>query len=938
MIWTTILVLALITALIVSLGFTVYVKLFEKKYTRERFAFASLTASTSLVLYAMAQVTSHQPLQERIFVTIANLAGYPLPEPEPITSSGKALVILLAAFGMFIIHLLNRSINQWHGQVSVDDYARVQEHRSRPWIQDGIDEGTRVLKGAPQRKTRALTKQLALQAVLETPTPNFVWHEHARELVTLWASTIRFSTQHDGGWNSVAKCWKGRDTSRGSIVFLFCYSSQIGDAEQKNIADFLARFPSRSDFRILIATRTGNDKSTISINGNEAEILSERFLLDNLVDFTDYIFEVTRRVEEMKLPDSDLHIPDIYVESELTGEADAPPVGFEKLLFDWVVEPVGSHLAILGEYGQGKSTGALMFVYHYLQQGYNFKTGRIPILLELRGKSPANLSPVELLSAWAQQYQIHALALMKLLIAGRLVLVFEGFDEMANISDVEQRIDHFRKLWLFAYPNAKLAFTGRPNLFFQRKEIDVVFRGNAAGNESPCKVFHLKPFSSSQISESLRWLDVEKRDDILRVATSNSQLFDIVSRPSLLYIVGLLWTQLRDLLAGTITSADVIGRFVEHSFKRQRDKEALGSPPFMALTEGERRYFHEGIAYEMATMRAPNQITDTEFVGCIRRLYETYPKEGHLIQPGVDEKKLAPLETRLHGFDNDAAIDIIATDVRTHGILVNDLSRPSTYKFAHKSFFEYLAAKVAASQLLGQDRQFYGAIRAANEKQADLSQSREMLAFFGEIIVARFKRSPDSNSTSIEAMVFDRMIGLDALPRIVKAPTRFLIIFAYKIDTIFDGILFLWVEFVRYSLEKIIHIRGKSTSVPSTDATQPAPDTTNNVGNTEFVRLSNNTAARGMGSLMIAIGCLFSSLCALIAFCLVESPGLIQSKALIGSTTITICVAATSKYVGRYLERWALCLRYGGRTEEHLAALIGKRCLRRVLRKLDETI
>ena len=41
--------------------------------------------------------------------------------------------------------------------------------------------------------------------------------------------------------------------------------------------------------------------------------------------------------------------------------------------------------------------------------------------------------------------------MLKLLIAGRLILIFEGFDEMANVADLEQRIDQFRALWRFSY-------------------------------------------------------------------------------------------------------------------------------------------------------------------------------------------------------------------------------------------------------------------------------------------------------------------------------------------------------------------------------------------------------------------------------------------------------------------------------------------------------
>ena len=112
----------------------------------------------------------------------------------------------------------------------------------------------------------------------------------------------------------------------------------------------------------------------------------------------------------------------------------------------------------------------------------------------------------------------------------------------------------------------------------------------------------------------------------------------------------------------------------------------------------------------------------------------------------------------------EGAIESIATDVRTHGVIVNDPARPGTYKFAHKSFFEFLAAKAAAYQLLGIDKEFYGSIRAASGKPLDMTRSGEMLAFFGQIVVSNFERDRSVQSRSVERMLFDRMLGIDRAP------------------------------------------------------------------------------------------------------------------------------------------------------------------------------
>ena len=105
-----------------------------------------------------------------------------------------------------------------------------------------------------------------------------------------------------------------------------------------------------------------------------------------------------------------------------------------------------------------------------------------------RGKSPATLQPIELLGAWAAQRGLNPQALMKLLIAGRLILIFKGFDEMAEVGDTEARLKHFRNLWRFCYPGSKLAFTGRPNLLLDQQERRAALGIDESSGSGPSQV------------------------------------------------------------------------------------------------------------------------------------------------------------------------------------------------------------------------------------------------------------------------------------------------------------------------------------------------------------------------------------------------------------------------------------------------------------------
>jgi predicted NACHT family NTPase len=345
----------------------------------------------------------------------------------------------------------------------------------------------------------------------------------------------------------------------------------------------------------------------------------------------DYFLNLKNRVEFDCLPDSELKLPDIYVPSALKGEDNQEIAeDLETYLQNWLNEAGQRQLALLGEYGQGKSTGTLMFSHHLVQQ-YNGKPPRIPILVELRGKSPKTLQPLELLSVWASNYRIDPKALMKLQQAGRLLLIFEGFDEMAEVSDSEAHRNHFCSLWKFCYPKAKILMTGRPNFFLDTHELRALLGIDQSTATSPyVQALYLQFFSQAQIEASLRTATAQNRQEISQLAAQDDKFYDIVARPSLLYIVNQLWDK-SELRARQqdVNSALVIGLFIQHSYKRQTEKIRDGRQ-FMVLNEAERSYFMDGIAAFMAKEKLPNQITLDKFNQIVEQLYAVIPEEFFL--------------------------------------------------------------------------------------------------------------------------------------------------------------------------------------------------------------------------------------------------------------------------------------------------------------------
>lgn len=729
-----------------------------KENTREQYAFRCLSTISALAVLCIASISSKTSLFDQILSLIARISGNPIPDTPPAPVSEHILLVVIFAV---ITLYISKSHENWNGKISADEEERRRMKRATGMLVQGVDEAVRLVKHRPQRKIYVNDKRL--DSVTIPSEPNLVWHDHARELFELWMPVSRFPNDGSVTWNNREKTWHGRDKAKKQPIYIYCDDSIIDTRALQNFKAYTKTITTGPANLYAIVKSYPADLTLVDGYGSKNGItfLSEDYLYSQIVDFSDYYNDIVRRVEVDAFAGSDRVIKNIYtpssVSSDPTGTRIVSP-DFGQYLSEWSCAPAGKQVAIMGEYGQGKSTGALMYVYDSYKSDFSRTNSRIPILIELRGKSPANLSPAELLGAWAQQYQLQAAALMKLLIAGKLIIIFEGFDEMANIASAETRIAHFRALWMFSFPRSKIVFTGRRNLFFEDNELNVAFKGSTENpSGSLCDVVHLCPFDSAKIKQSLRWMDSDSANEIVQAASNNIQIFDIVSRPSLLYIVASLWSEMRLLFnQGGISSAQVIDTFVTHSYARQEMKERnLG---FMKLTKTERRYFHEGIAVYMASTGSTNQITAPGLTAAIQRLYKSYPERTHISDAIISETDRPPLKLRL--LEGDDTIETILTDVRTHGILVNDLGQRGAFRFAHKSFYEMLAAKVQAYSLLEIEPIFYRSIKHAMDGvlESVKADRPEILSFFSEFFMAQIRKM--HNNTEIALLAFDNLVGI----------------------------------------------------------------------------------------------------------------------------------------------------------------------------------
>jgi len=208
-------------------------------------------------------------------------------------------------------------------------------------------------------------------------------------------------------------------------------------------------------------------------------------LIDETADFSSYFRWLQAELKNR-------HIEETYVPLACTkAELDA---GTQELLgrsrYDerngwidgyvdrWLDDPSKEHLSILGEFGTGKTWFALHYAWTALQKYLDAKEKglqrpRLPIYVPLRDYPRAD-SIVSLFSEFF--FHKHGVTMPgygvfeHLNRMGKLLLILDGFDEMAPRIDHDQMVAHFRELTRVVLPGAKVILTCRTEHFPSDRE------------------------------------------------------------------------------------------------------------------------------------------------------------------------------------------------------------------------------------------------------------------------------------------------------------------------------------------------------------------------------------------------------------------------------------------------------------------------------------
>ncbi|WP_165818394.1 TIR domain-containing protein, partial [Frankia canadensis] len=394
-----------------------------------------------------------------------------------------------------------------------------------------------------------------------------------------------------------------------------------------------------------------------------------------LIDLRSYVADQTERLRRDPIYPPSLYLTQRFQHLDRTLVAGATLDGEDARaqLLDWMAADEGGLVLVLGDFGRGKT-----FLLHELARALPEHLPHVvPMLVELRHLEKTHgldeLLAAHLAGAGVPRFDRDALRYM--LRNGRIVLLFDGFDELALRVTYERAAEHLTTLLDALQGRAKMVLTSRSQHFRSDHQVRTALaaRLDTANRRG---LIELDDFTDEQIEAFLTRFyegDTARAADRLALIRDIHDLLGLSRNPRMLgFIARLDESRLREVQAatGTISSADLyrelIAAWLDYESARARPS---GAAP--ALTTEDR--------LAAVTALAVKLWQSTERTVSTRELAAT---AGTV---------LTTLDA--HGLDSDHA----AHQVGSGTLLVR--TGDDAFTFVHASVMEYLVATACTPHL-----------------------------------------------------------------------------------------------------------------------------------------------------------------------------------------------------------------------------------------------
>jgi predicted NACHT family NTPase len=396
----------------------------------------------------------------------------------------------------------------------------------------------------------------------------------------------------------------------------------------------------------------------------------------------------------------------------------------------WLDDPAKEHISVLGEFGTGKT----WFAFHYASQALQryrdaqqrgVERPRLPLVIPLRDYAKA-VSVESLFSEFFfRKHEVRSLtysAFEQLNRMGKLLLIFDGFDEMAARVDRQEMINNFWELAKVVVPGAKVILTCRTEHFPEAREGRALLNAqlqasiaNLTGEMPQFEVLELEKFNDEQIRQVL---SLQTKSKIVAQIMENPQLLDLARRP---VMTELILEALPDIEAGKPVD---MSRVYLYAVRRKMERDIKEERTFTSLAE--KLYFLCELSWEMLSTDRMS-LNYREFPDRIRRLF------GSVVQ---EEKDL----------------DHWHYDMMGQTMLIRNAD--GDYMPAHRSLLEFFVAYKFAAELGALAPDFLELAKA----QSCLNTSAEPQDYTWS---AYFQRTLDETGKSVAIAPLKRFVSED---------------------------------------------------------------------------------------------------------------------------------------------------------------------------------
>jgi formylglycine-generating enzyme required for sulfatase activity len=485
---------------------------------------------------------------------------------------------------------------------------------------------------------------------------------------------------------------QARDQTDPHRVSLFCQGSKPfaqrmlvvckeGAVKRPDVEALLAEVDAQKPSAGVLVTHTrvsptARDRAAQTAGAVRAFTIDQFYR--ELIDFQPYVRQLIAAYEGDELSS-------YYVDLGCCTSDESEYKPMDDYVDAWLQDPARNHISILGDYGTGKTSFCRQYA---ARLGHRWLADpdhhRIPILISLQDYAKA-MSLQQLVTDFlVNRCDIQASydAFARFNADGRLVLLFDGFDEMAQKVDYQTTVDNFEELARAVEDHSKVILTCRTPYFRTRQEAEEFLWGPASEacpppeapadlpkppaidltNRPNFEIVHLLPFDDDDIRAVLRARFPDEWESRWQQIEETYNLPELAPRPVLLDMIA---RSLPELKPGQAINAARLyevytGLWLKRDWERGRH----------LITRQHKRLFMHELG-----------------LGMLRR-----------DELSIHYSNLPDHVQHHFHLEKERELDYFEHDIRTCSFLNRDPE--GNYRFVHKSFQEFFVAQWLAPKLL----------------------------------------------------------------------------------------------------------------------------------------------------------------------------------------------------------------------------------------------